>query len=162
MADLLNKVLNSGLISQSEAKRLGVIRSLFFLNVGRSQTARNLGVSLPFVDRWKERWLVSTEERLDWFAPANPEKRTLSTDRDFLLSLVADAKRSGTPAKFNEATKNKIIAIALKKPSEEGVPIEKWSNEILAAHLIERGIVDTISSSTVSDFLKSARGKPSS
>jgi hypothetical protein len=54
---------------------LGVIQSLFFLNIGRSQTARNLDVSLPFVDHWKERWLVSAEERLDWFAPTNPEKR---------------------------------------------------------------------------------------
>ena len=162
LAELLDKVLNSGQITYSQAKRLSVVRSLFFLNIGRSQTARDLGVSLPFVDRWKKRWLATAEERGVWFGSTNQEKRTLNTDRNFLFDLIADAQRSGAPAKFDEATKNKIIAIALKKPSEQGVPIERWSQEILAAHLIEQGIVDSICSSTVSDFLKSAPGKSSS
>lgn len=161
-SELLSKVLNSGLITQSQAKRLGVIQSIFFLNISRSQTSQALRVSLPFVDRWKSRWLSSEDERNAWFSASNQEKRTLKTDRDFLLGLVADNQRSGAPPKFTEATKNKIIAIALKAPTEEGVPIEKWSCEILAAHLTEKGIVDSICSSTVSVFLKSARGKSSS
>ena len=162
ISELLSKVLKSGLITQSQAKRLGVIRSLFFLNRGRSQTARDLGVSLPFVDRWKKRWVDSQRERTAWFAATNLEQRTFTTDRDLLLDIVADAQRLGAPVKFDEATKNKIIAIALKKPSDQGVPIEKWSHELLATHLIEQGVVKSISSSTVSDFLKSARRKPPS
>lgn len=162
VAELLTKVLNSGLITQNQAKRLGVIQSLFFLNIGRSQTSRDLTVSLPFVDRWRSRWLARAEERDAWFSSLNQEERTLRTDREFLFSLVADAQRSGTPKKFTEATKNRIIATALKKPSEEGVPIERWSNEILAAHLIEKGIVETICSSSVSNFLKSAGSKSTS
>jgi hypothetical protein len=160
--ELLNKILNSGLITQNQAKRLGVIQSLFFLNVGRSQTSRNLNVSLPFVDRWKTRWLASIKEREAWFSTLNQEKRTLNTDREFLFGLIADSPRSGTPPKFTEATKNKIIAIALQKPSEHGIPIERWSNEILAAYLIEKGIVETICSSSVSNFLKSAGSKSTS
>jgi hypothetical protein len=148
-------------ISYSQAQRLGVIRSLFFYNIGRSQTKRDKGVSLPFVDRWRDRWDASATKREKWFGPLNQEKRTLRTDRDFVLSLIADAPRSGTPVKFTEATKNRAIAIALKKPSDMGVPIEKWSHAILATHLVEQGIVDTISSTTVGDFLKSAPRKSS-
>ena len=156
-AEVLDKVLNSGQISQSQAKRLGVIRSLFFEEQGRSHTARTQGVSLPFVDRWKKRWTTTAQERRDWFSSTNAEARSCRADRNFIFSLVADAARSGAPAKFSEATRAQIVAIALQKPSERGVPIEKWSQELLATHLIEQGIVDYISSSTVSDFLKSAR-----
>jgi hypothetical protein len=95
-------------------------------------------------------------KREEWFGLGNQEKRTPRTDRALLLSLVADAPRSGKPPKFSEATKNKIIAIALRKPSEVGIPIEKWSHAILVNYLIEQGIVDTISSTSVGDFLKSA------
>lgn len=160
-AEVLDKILNSGQITQSQAQRLSVIRSLFFHNIGRSQTKRDQQVSLPFVDRWRDRWEASVSERQKWFGPLNQEKRTLRTDRDFVLSLVADAPRSGTPAKFTEATKNRVIAIALKKPSDLGIPIEKWSHVILTDYLIAQGIVDTISSTTVGDFLKSAPRKPS-
>lgn len=160
-AEVLDKILNSGQILQSQAQRLGVIRSLFFHNIGRSQTMRDQQVSLPFVDRWRGRWKASAADRQKWFGPLNQEKRTLRTDRNFVLSLVADAPRSGTPAKFTETTKNRIIAIALKKPSDLGIPIEKWSHAILATYLIEQGIVDTISSTTVGDFLKSAPRKSS-
>ena len=156
-AEVLDKVLASGQISQSQAKRLGVIRSLFFAGQGRSATARAQGVSLPFVDRWKQRWLATAEQRQEWFGSANAGLRTQRTDRDFVLDLVADRQRSGAPAKFSEAQRAQIVAIALQKPRERGVPIERWSQELLAAHLIEAGIVDYISSSTVSDFLKSAR-----
>ncbi len=159
--EVLDKILNSGQIPQSQTQRLGVIRSLFFHNIGRSQTKRDQKVSLPFVDRWRSRWKASATERQKWFGPLNQEKRTLRTDRDFILSLIADAPRSGTPAKFTEATKNRVIAIALKKPSDLGIPIEKWSYAILAAYLIEQGIVDTISSTTVGDFLKPASRKSS-
>jgi putative transposase len=160
-SEALDKILNSGQISHSESQRLGVIRSLFFHNIGRSQTKRDQQVSLPFVDRWRDRWKASAVERHKWFGPLNQEKRTLRSDRDFVLSLIADAPRPGTPAKFTDATKNRIIAIALKKPSDLGIPIEKWSYAILAAYLIEQGIVDTISSTTIGDFLKSAPRKSS-
>ena len=161
-AELIDHVLNSGKISQSQATRLRVIRSIFFDKQSRSQTSRNCAVSLPFVDRWKKRWLNSQSQRQDWFDAANQANRTLRADIDFLFSLVADAARSGPPPKFDEATKAHIIAIALTKPSEHGLPIEKWSQQILADYLIEQGIVDYICSSTVSNFLKSAPATSSS
>ncbi len=159
---LIEKILKSGKISRSQYQRLGVISSIVYNGVGRSQTARDLQVNLPFVDRWKKRWLGKEEELKHHFSKDNQEERTLSKDIDLVLSIVADARRSGAPPKFDQATKDRIIAIALDKPSQHGIPIERWSQEILAAHLIEQGIVDHICSSSISNFLKSACGKSSS
>lgn len=160
--EVLDKVLNSGVISHRQAKRLNVIRDKCVHGLRRAQTARTHGVGLAFVDRWKKRWLATSDQRQAWFSEANAEQRSFRSDQAFILSIVSDAARSGAPAKFDEATKNKIIAMALRKPEDEGVPIEKWSYEILAAHLVESGVVDAICSSTVSNFLKSARGESSS
>lgn len=160
-SEMLDKLLNSGQISQSQALRLHVIRSLFYHRLSRSQTKREHRVSFPLIDRWKRRWEASSAERLKWFGSDNQEIRSFKADREYILSLVADAPRSGKPTKFSEGTKNRIIAIALKRPHELGIPIERWSHEILATYLIEQGIVDTISSTTVGDFLKSAPSKAS-
>jgi hypothetical protein len=157
-ATALNQVLRSGSISHSHTQRLRVIRHLFLLERGRSQTKRELQVSFPFVDRWRQRWKASAAERQQWFAPDNEGLRSPAADRTFLLSIVSDRARSGAPAKFSEEIKNRIIAIALQRPSELGLPIERWSHELLASYLIEQDIVETISSTTVGDFLQSAPG----
>lgn len=159
LAELIDKILKSGKISRSHSQRLGVISSMLYKHVGRSQTARDQQVNLPYIDRWKKRWLSKEDELNHHFSDRNKEERTLNKDISFVLSMISDAPRSGAPAKFDQATKDRIIAIALDKPSEHGVPIEKWSQEILAAYLIEQGIVDHICSSTVSNFLKSASSK---
>lgn len=161
LPELLDKILKSGKISRSQSQRLGVVSSMIYKSVGRSQTARDQGVNLPFVDRWKRRWLSKEDKLKHHFSDQNKEGRTLSKDTNFVLSLIADEPRTGAPAKFNQATKDRIIAIALDKPSQHGVPIEKWSQEILAAYLIEQDIVDYICSSSVSNFLKSAGSKAS-
>lgn len=155
-SDVLNKVLQSGLISHSHTQRLRVIRHLFVLKRGRSQTKRELAVSFPFIDRWRNRWEAFAAERHEWFSVDNQQRRSPTTDREFLLSIVTDYARSGAPVKFSEAVKNRIIAIALQRPSDLGVPIEKWSYELLARYLMEQGIVDTICTTTIGDFLKSA------
>jgi len=162
LPDLLTKILKSGKITSSQSRRLGVISSRLYNNIGRSQTARNLGVNLPFVDRWPKRWLSQEAEIKEYFSQENQEKRSKSKDIAFILKLVADKPRSGAPPKFDQATKDRIIAIALDKPSQHGIPVERWSQEMLAAYLVEQGIVEHICSSSLSNFLKSARSKTSS
>jgi predicted transposase YbfD/YdcC len=138
------------------------ICSVIYKKTGRSQTGRELQVDLTFVDRWKKRWLSRQSDLLDHFSADNREKRTLTQDIKFVLSIIADAPRSGAPAKFDQYTKDRIVAIALDKPRHYGVPMEKWSQETLATYLMEAGIVDHICSSSVSNFLKSAIRKSSS
>lgn len=159
LPELLTKILKSGKITRSQFNRLSVISSRIYNGVSRAQTARDLGANLPFVDRWHKRWLAQATEIEEYFGGEN---RSQSKDVAFILSLVSDKPRSGAPAKFDQPTKDRIIAIALDKPSQHGIPVEKWSQEMLAAYLIEQGIVEHICSSSLSNFLKSARSKTSS
>lgn len=159
LPDLLTKILKSGKITSSQFYRLSVVSSRIYNGVSRAQTARNLGANLPFVDRWHKRWLAQTTETEEYFGEEN---RSQSKDVAFILNLVADKPRSGAPAKFDQQTKDRIIAIALDKPSQHGVPVERWSQEMLASYLIEQVIAEHICSSSLSIFLKSARGKTSS
>lgn len=162
LPQLVEKILKSGKISRSQSQRLSVINSMIYKKVGRSQTGRDLQVNLPFVDRWKQRWLSRESDLAEHFSDNNQEKRTLTKDINFVLSILADAPRPGAPPKFDQSIKDRIVAIALDKPSHYGVPIEKWSQETLASYLKEAGIVDHICSSSVSNFLKSASHKSSS
>ncbi len=159
LVDTLSKVLASGNITQDQARRLGVVHNFFYRGLSRSQTKRELNASFPFVDRWRQRWLDKAPEREDYFSDQHAERRTPGRDRAFLLDLVADLPRSGKPPTFSEQTRNRIIATALEKPSDLGVPVERWSHELLADYLVEQGIVESISSTTVGDFLKSAPRK---
>lgn len=159
---LVAALLNSGQIKASLHKRLSVIYSFFYDGHSRISTSRLHGVSLPFVDRWRDRWRVSQVMCEDWFGDDNKEKRGRKADRDFILSLIEDAPRSGAPAIYGPEVKAQIIAIALRKPSDEGVPVERWSHDLLARHVVEKGIVAQMSSTRIGDFLKSAPRKSSS
>jgi transposase len=134
-----------------------VIYNYFYGGLNRSEISRKVQVRLPFVDRWKRRWLQSELELVEWFSQEDKQgSRGPKADRDFVLSLVEDAPRSGTPAKYSEEVRAQVIALALTKPSDEGIPIERWSHELLAKYVVKKGISKEMSSTRVGDFLKSA------
>lgn len=149
--ELINKLLNSGQLTVNQRARLRIVRAYFFEGLGRSATARACGACLPVVDRWRKRWVAGAAARLRFFDGAAPGGKA---ERDFLLAQLADAPRSGAPARFTPAQRERIRAVALSDPRELGVPIERWSYQLLADYLIEQGIVDHICTTTIGDFLK--------
>ena len=68
--------------------------------------------------------------------------------------LLADAERPASPATFTEEQKRQIIAMATRKPEEEGVPVTHWSHDLLAKTVVDKGIVQTISPAQIGRFLK--------
>ena len=117
--------------------------------------------SFPFVDRWISRWKDNETLITDWFSPVEGEVRSPTEDRDFLLSLVEDAPRSGTPPFFSPEVADQVVALALTKPEEHDIPFDRWSHELLAEQVVLKGIAPKMSSTRVGDFLKSARHKSS-
>jgi transposase len=119
-----------------------------------SRAARKHSVGRATVRRWCERWHDAQAEldRLE----AEYLAGTLSETkyRREIETLLCDAKRSGAPATFSEAQKQQIIAMATRKPEDEGVPVTHWSHEMLAQTVRERGIVKTISAAQIGRFLK--------
>jgi putative transposase len=79
-----------------------------------------------------------------------------------LEALLADAKRPGAPATFTEEQKRQILAVAARKPEDEGVPVTHWSHDLLAQRVIDKGIVKTISPAHIGRFLKECDAQASS
>jgi putative transposase len=128
----------------------------------KSRVATKYGVGRDTVRRWCQRW-QSFEEELDQLETEH-QAGTLSSTKYCreLEAILADAERPGAPATFTEAQKQQIIAMATRKPEDEGIPITHWSHEILARTVADKGIVKTISPAQIGRFLKERRTPASS
>lgn len=133
-----------------------VIRSQIILQAAggeRNQAiARELKVHVDMVRRWRDRW-VEAEGRLA-IIESEDEGPGLS---QAIATLLADAPRSGTPAKFSAEEICQIIAVACEVPEDSGRPITHWTPTELAHEVVQRQIVASISPRQVGRFLKGER-----
>lgn len=156
-AEVLAKLLRrSGKISAREQQRLRVIYDHNVRGVNRLTTAATNGVSKPFVDRWSGRWRAAAPQRQAWAADHAAELGHDLTYGNFLLALVRDEPRSGTPPKYGPEVRQQVIALALTYPPDLGLPFERWSHQLLSQEVVRRGIAPEMSSTRVGDFLKGA------
>jgi len=118
--------------------------------LNNSQLSQQLGLARPQVRLWRARWVAATA-RL-----ATTEAADLSDDqlRGAIATLLADAPRSGTPAKFTPEQVVQIVALACEPPSDSDRPISHWTARELADEAQKRRIVPTISARSVGRFLK--------
>src|SRR5689334_10254497 len=107
--------------------------------VNQSTIAARLGTTINTVRYWRRRWLglqhVPVEE-------LDAEER------------LADAPRSGTPARITSEQVARIVALACEAPGASGRPISQWSTTELAEEIKRRGIVDAISPRHAARILK--------
>jgi transposase len=103
------------------------------------EIANELEVSLDTARLWRQRWLflqpislddLSVEERLD------------------------DLPRPGAPPRLTANQICQIQQLACEKPAESGRPISQWTSREIAAEIMKRGIVDTISARHSARILK--------
>jgi putative transposase len=114
---------------QQSAERARIVR-LAADGLNTSEIARQLALEPDTVRLWRQRWLSVSGVALADLGVA---------DR------LADAPRSGTPARITPEQVARIVAVACEAPSESGRPVSQWSPPELAAEIRRRGIVDTIS-----------------
>jgi putative transposase len=114
-----------------------VLRAADGLN--NSEIARELALEPDTVRLWRQRWLSVSGVALE--------------DLD-VADRLSDAPRSGTPARITPEQVARIVALACEAPSESGRPISQWSTTELAAEIMRRGIVDTISPRHAARLLK--------
>jgi transposase len=110
---------------------------------------RAVGLSADAARLWRNRW----RDGESVLAEATPDDL-----EDVMDEILADAPRPGTPTTFTPEQVAKIIAVACEKPSESKRPVSHWTPRELAAEVILRGIVQTVSARHVGRFLK--RGGP--
>lgn len=120
----------------------------------KSLVATKYSVGRDTVRRWCQRWqsYQAELERLETENQAGILSDTLY--RREIEAILADAERPGAPATFTEEQKREMIAVATRKPEDEGVPVTHWSHELLAQMVVDKGIVTSISAAQIGRFLK--------
>ena len=76
------------------------------------------------------------------------------------LAGLADRPRPGRRRIFPATAEAEIKALACALPAETGVPLARWSRAELAAEAVARGVVDSISPSTVGRWLAADAIRP--
>jgi len=114
-----------------------VLRAAAGLN--NSEIARELALEPDTVRLWRQRWLA--------FAGVAVADVPVA-------ARLADAPRSGTPARITPDQVARIVALACEAPGESGRPISQWSTTELAAEIKRRGIVEQISPRHAARLLK--------
>jgi putative transposase len=102
---------------------------------GVRESARELGVWPKTVRYWRKRWRQAAEVQ------SVPDR-------------LADAPRSGAPAKFTPEQICALIAMTCEKPSESERPISHWTQREIADEAMRRGLFSGISQRSVGRFLK--------
>jgi transposase len=114
-----------------------VLRAADGLN--NSEIARELALEPDTVRLWRQRWLG--------FAGVAVADAPVA-------ARLADAPRSGTPARITPEQVARIVALACEAPGESGRPISQWSTTELAEEIKRRGIVEQISPRHAARLLK--------
>jgi transposase len=107
------------------------------------------------VGSWRRRWTNAFAElvRIECTQSGAALKRAIA-------HTLSDAPRSGSPGKFTAEQLALIIAVACEAPEASGRPVTHWTPAELADEVVQRGLVEAISPSTVRDLLRQAELKP--
>jgi len=153
---LVSSLVHASTSAQSVVLRGGLILDSA-LSGNKTEVASKYRVGRDTVRRWCQRWqsYQADLERLE----SEYQAGTLSESkyRRKIEKMLADADRPGTPATFTESQKQQIIAMATRKPEDEGVPVTHWSHDLLAQTVVAKGIVKTISPAQIGRFLKGSQ-----
>ncbi len=110
-----------------------------------AQIARDLAVGVEMARLWRGRWLALGAIAL--------------ADLD-IAGRLADAPRSGAPARLSAEQVCQIVALACGAPAATGRPISQWTGREIADEVILRGIAATISPRHAGRLLKRGRSSP--
>ena len=108
------------------------------------------------VTRWRNRYAGSQQEL------AKLEAETPKKLRAAIKNVLSDEKRPGKPASFTNEQIACILALACEQPEKLGLPFSHWTPTLLQTEIIKLKIVDSISTTHISRFLKKAGLKTAS
>jgi putative transposase len=108
------------------------------------EVAGRLRLTVNTVRHWRRRWLGLQAIPLAELSVAQ---------------RLADAPRSGAPARITADQVCRIIALACEAPAESARPIGQWTAREVADEAIRRGIVERISPRHAARLLKIRRAQ---
>jgi len=122
--------------------------------VSNGQVARQLEMGRGTVKANRRRWQRAYPDLLEQarlFEQGQLSKNHLD---GFVESVLQDLPRSGRGKVFTPTQEAQIVALATEEPQDYDIPIDTWTNGMLAKVAIAKGIVETISTSQVRRILK--------
>lgn len=114
--------------------------------------SQSLNLQEETVGMWRKRWLSA----VDALAACTAKNKAL---RQCIETVLADAPRPGIAPTFTPEQVCQIIALACETPPEH---LSHWTRITLAEEAMKRGIVESISPTTIGRFLKSGPDKTAS
>ena len=105
-----------------------------------AEVARRLHLDIDTVRQWRAHWQAWGE---------------IPLTEQSVTERLADAPKSGRPARITPEQICQIIALACEIPTGSDRPISQWSARELADEIMRRGIVDRISPRHAGRVLKS-------
>jgi len=154
------KLILEQIIRNSTSEQRLVTRSLIIIardqKLTDQQIASDLNIVRKTVRKWRRRWDESHEFLNDLEAKGIPEKDY----RKVIAEVLNDEPRSGAPYTFTAMQVTHIVAIACEVLDDSDSAVSHWTHGYLAEEAIKRGIVESISRSSVTRFLAEAAIKP--
>lgn len=154
MYEILSDLSNRRMLEQAILVRAKIIL-LAFAGHCNEKIAEVVGRGRHCVGLWRRRWKDSYEALL-----AMQFSETSAAFERSIINVFRDACRSGSPGKFTAEQVVQLVATACEAPRASGRPIETWSSRDLKDEVQKRGIVESISVSRVSHFLRVAELQP--
>jgi len=114
-----------------------------------SAIAARLTCHRETVGKWRQRWAAAADRLATVEADGEgPELRR------YILALLSDQPRSGSPGKFTAEQLCQLIALACTAPEVYDRPVTHWTPAELAQEAQQQGIVESISARHAGRFLK--------
>ena len=136
----LEKIVKTPTALQKIGKRARIILMADSGEYNNIEIAKYVGIDVGEITKWRKRWIKSKDKDIE--------------------ERLKDRPRSGRPATITAEQWCKIMALACEKPENHGVPITHWSHSSLTIEIIKQGIVESISSTHVGNFLKKSNYNP--
>lgn len=120
--------------------------------------SRELGITVKTVKSWRDKWDLAYEKLLIYEQGKLGEGVSDKELLEEMMTVLKDKPRSGKPPVFTLSQKQQIVTLACRKPSEYGIPINRWTHEMLAKVAQAEKIVKSISPRHVGGILKKSGG----
>jgi transposase len=149
--EILLKIAQSREVPHSLVQRAEMIlKAASGLN--NKRISQELDICEETVGKWRKRWIEASSE----LELLEGKKKQLKAT---IEQLLKDYPRVGSPGKFEAEQVCQIIALACETPPDY---LSHWSRKELKREIINRGIAEDISETTVGVFLKSGGIKTTS
>lgn len=158
MTERQQEILRTMSRSRMEAAHFRQRAQIILLAFDRQRNediAAQVGLERHQVGSWRRRWADAFERLV-----RRECVEGVAALKKAIRQVLSDAPRSGAPGKFTAEQLAQIIAVACEPPEDSGRPVTHWNPAELAAEVVQRGIVPSISATTVRQLLQEADLKP--